>query len=297
MTPDANTVGATDPVDALLFLEEPQRPHPPPGAGLAPAGTPFLRTCAPGMCPGPDPAASARGGGESGEAPRAYKKMAGRSLQAAPHRERASGPYLRETRERTPMRTIALLTPAVAASTLLAGGITYNEAVDGDLSDDRFAPTSLALTEGINTITLDVVISDQPGGDRDYFTFNVGAGLFIDSVILVDASNPNGGIDSTAFVGFTSGNFFDFDPDTFQGSLNGFTLTADELIGTDLLPALNAQSGSPVPSPAGDYTFWVQQTGTDLTQVTLDIVITPAPGSFSAMALAGLLGARRRRRA
>lgn len=192
------------------------------------------------------------------------------------------------------MRMIAMLTPAIGVSTLLAGGITYDENIDGDLSDDRFAPTFLAFTEGVNRVSMDVVISDQPGGDRDYFTFTVDPGLVIESVILVEASLPQGGFDSTAFVGFTSGNFFDFDPDTFQGSLNGFELTSSEFIGTDILPALNSQSGT-VPSPPGDYTFWVQQTGTDLTRVTLDIVITPAPTSVATLALGGLLMSRRRR--
>ncbi len=191
------------------------------------------------------------------------------------------------------MRTAALLTPAVIASTALAGGITYNENIDGDLSGDRFAPTFLALTQGLNSITMDVVSSDT-GGDRDYFTFTVDPGLVIESVILADASNPNGGFDSTGFVGFTSGNVFDFDPDTFQGTLLGFELTAPELIGTDILPALTSQGGV-APAPAGDYTFWVQQTGDDLTQITLDIIITPAPTTAAPLALAGLLAARRRR--
>ena len=192
------------------------------------------------------------------------------------------------------MRAIALLTPAVIASAAFAGGITYDEAIDGDLSDDRFAPTFLAFGEGVNRVTMDVVISDQPGGDRDYFTFTIDPGLILESVILVDASNPNGGFDSTAFVGFTGGNVFNFDPDTFVGDLFGFELTSSGFVGTDILPSLTSEDGS-APSPAGDYTVWVQQTGTDLTSITLDFVVTPAPTSAAPLAMAGLLAARRRR--
>ena len=192
------------------------------------------------------------------------------------------------------MRTITLLATAVLASTATAGGITYDEAIDGDLSDDRFNPTFLAFAEGVNRVTMDVIISDQPGGDRDYFTFTIDPGFLLESVILVDAFNPNGGFDSTAFVGFTRGSFFDFDPDTFQGTLDGFELTAQNLVGTDILPALTSQGGA-APSPAGDYTVWVQQTGTDLTTITLDFVVTPAPTSTAPLALAAILATRRRR--
>jgi len=207
---------------------------------------------------------------------------------------RRERPTRENQRERSTMRFIALSVPAIATSALLAGGITYDESVDGDLSDDRFAPTSIALVEGVNSITMDVIISDQPGGDRDYFTFNIAAGLQVDSVFLVDASNPNGGFDSTALVAFTDGSFFDFDPDTFVGSLNGFVLTSNDLVGTDIFPELNSNSGS-VPALAGDYTFWVQQTGSDLTSITLDIVITPSPMTVGPLAMAGLMAVRRRR--
>lgn len=192
------------------------------------------------------------------------------------------------------MRAIALFVPAVIASTALAGGITYDEAIDGDLSDDRFNPTFLSFTEGVNRVTMDVIISDQPGGDRDYFTFTIDPGFILESVILVDASNPAGGFDSTAFVGFTGGDIFGFDPDTFQGDLYGFELTSSEFVGTDILPSLTSEDGS-APSPAGDYTVWVQQTGADLTSITLDFIVTPAPSSV-AIALPVLLVSHRRRR-
>jgi len=188
----------------------------------------------------------------------------------------------------------AMATIAFATSSAVAG-ITYNETVDGDLSGDRFNPTALALEEGVNTITMRVVQSDAPGGDRDYFTFNVGAGLRMDSVNLVGSTLPEGGFDATAFVGLDTGDTFDFDPVTFTGSLSGFVLTTPDLIGTDILPQLNTESGDPVPSPPGDYSFWVQQTGDDLTEVTLEIVITPAPAGVGVFALGGLVAARRRR--
>ncbi len=194
------------------------------------------------------------------------------------------------------MRTPLALAAALAAAPAFAAPITYDESIDGDLSDDRLAPTVLALGLGINSFTVDVVDSNSPTGDRDYFTFNVGAGEQISSVVLRDASNPQGGFDAVAFLGFDSGDTFGFDPDTFMGSLNGFVLTTPDLFGTDILPALNSEAGAPsVPVGPGDYTFWIQQTGADLTRVSFDVVLTPTPTTLAPLALAGLAGARRRR--
>ena len=202
---------------------------------------------------------------------------------------------------RTPMAVSAasILTVALAASLAVSLAVSsasasiYDEGVDGDLSNDRFAPTMIGLDVGLNTVTMDVIDSDGPGGDLDYFTFTLGADESIDSIVLLDASNPSVGFDSVAFVGLAFDSIFDFDPLTFSGDgLVGFTLTPAEVVGTDVLGDLSDGLGS---LGEGDYSFWVQQTGEDLTRVSLGINVVPTPASTALLGLMGVAAIRRRR--
>jgi hypothetical protein len=183
-----------------------------------------------------------------------------------------------------------------ATATIASAGVAnvFDEADLGDFSDDRFAPTFLDFTLGSNIVTNDVVDSDIPGtGDRDYYTFTLGAGQSISDITLVDASNPAGGFDATAFVGIAFDNIFDFSPDTFDGpGLAGFILTTPDLPGTNVLGEL---SGGLTELGAGDYTLWIQQTGADLTSVSLNFNVVPAPGTGALLATMGVIAARRRR--
>lgn len=180
----------------------------------------------------------------------------------------------------------------LVASTAIAS--VYNESTDGDLSDDRFNPTMISLYDGLNTVTMQVVNSDLPGGDRDYFTVSVGAGQWIDSIIVTDAFNPSGGFDSVAFVGLAFDDFFDFDPDTFMGTgLQGFVLTNMSVVGAESISTL---SDGPTTLGTGDYSFWVQQTGQDLTEVSLAINVVPSPSVMGVLALGGLATMRRQGR-
>lgn len=190
-----------------------------------------------------------------------------------------------------------MLKSCIAGTALLAGSLAsaaiYDEAVDGDLSGDRFAPTLIGLDLGMNTVTMDVVLSDQPGGDRDYFTFTLGAGQSIDSMIVLESTNLVGGFDSAAFVGFGPGSFFDFDPDTIMGDgLDGFLITAPPVVGIEGIGDLTGGLSSIGP---GSYSFWVQQTGPDATRVSLGLNVVPSPSAMGVLALGGLVATRRRR--
>ncbi|MHA7813836.1 MAG: hypothetical protein ACX94C_10635 [Phycisphaerales bacterium] len=182
---------------------------------------------------------------------------------------------------------------ALVAST--ASADIFDENVLGDFSGDRFAPTFLDFQLGENTVISQTVSSDIPGvGDRDYVTFSIGAGQSIDSITLVNASNPAGGFDPVGFVGMAFDSIFDFNPDTFDGpGLVGFTLTTPDTIGTDILSALS--DGQSTLGP-GDYSLWIQQTGADLTQIELSFNVVPAPASTALFAAAALSTSRRRRR-
>jgi len=191
---------------------------------------------------------------------------------------------------------ISRITAAVAAAAIVSSagaGVAYDEAIDGDLSGDRFNPTAVTTTLGSNLVRMQVVESDAPGGDRDYFTVSIGAGEFIDQIIL-DESSVDVGFDSTAFVGLAFDDIFDFDPDGLTGpGLEGFVLTGSSLVGTDILGDLSGAGLSSL--GPGDYSFWVQQTGEDLTTVGLDIIVAPAPSAASLLVL-GAMGVARRRR-
>jgi hypothetical protein len=204
---------------------------------------------------------------------------------------------LKQEREMKINPSIFAMSAALAsAASVSNAGVSniFDEAVLGDFSDDRFAPTFLDFGLGSNLVTTEVIASDIPGiGDRDYYTFSIAAGQSVDSITLVDASNPAGGFDSTAFVGLAFDSIFDFDPDTFNGpGLQGFVLTGEEVVDTDILPELSAGLSS---LGEGDYSLWVQQTGDDLTSVTLNFNVVPAPTTGAILATMGFLAARRRR--
>jgi len=183
---------------------------------------------------------------------------------------------------------LAVLAPAAHAS------VIFDEGVDGDLSNDRTNPSTFVLGLGVNSFTMDVIDSDGPNGDLDYFTVTVGIGLTLDAVTLVSTTNPAGGFDATSFIAMQIGPQVTVDPASPDPTpLSGFVIADPSQVGSDLLPAL-AGSFGPTLGP-GEYALWVQQTGEDLTRVSLSFNVVPAPGSFAAFAGLGLLGARRRR--
>lgn len=190
--------------------------------------------------------------------------------------------------------TIRAIIALAAFAPAAAAGVIFDEAVDGDLSNDRANPTSFVLGSGANLFTMDVFDSDQPGGDLDYFTVNVGAGFTIDSITLVSSTNPNGGFDSTGFIALQVGPEVTVDPDAPNPApLAGFVIAEPGTIGTNILPDLSGTVGPTLGE--GAYSFWVQQTGVDLTRITLSFNVVPAPGAATAMGMLALLGARRRR--
>lgn len=189
------------------------------------------------------------------------------------------------------INTARIVALAAVAGTAVAAD--FDEQVLGDFSDDNFAPTFLDFEVGTNTVTMDVVFSGQSNGDRDYFTFTLGAGQYIDSITVLESSNPAGGFDSAAFVGLANDSVFDFDPDTFMGDgLEGHVITTEDLVGMDILTDLTT---GPTTLEAGDYSFWVQQTGEDLTRVSLGFNVVPAPATTALLSMLALTASRRRR--
>ena len=214
-----------------------------------------------------------------------------------------------------------LLLPALAASALALpalGQVTdavpngFNEALDGDLSGDFSAPTSLGpLGAGAFTVSGSVFNSDQddafaPGGeagDYDVLTFSLAEGLSVDSITL-DAF-AGGGL---AFLGLERGTSLSVNTSiagaAFVPNAAGLSLVGAADVATDLLPGLLDGSGagqapgSPLGTaflPAGDFTLAIQNTGPNVNAYALTFNVVPEPTSAAAAAgLAGLLLRRRR---
>ncbi len=159
--------------------------------------------------------------------------------------------------------------------------VIYDEATEGDITDDATNPLTLALGVGSNVISGEVV-----AGDLDYVTVNVPEGYVLSSLELANYESA----DDVAFIGIQEGTVFTEPPtDTDAANLLGFTLFGADGEGTDILPAIGSGAGSQgfaPPLEAGNYTFWIQQTGTDVVAYSFDLVTTlaadvPASGSLT----------------
>ncbi|MEM8757975.1 MAG: hypothetical protein AAGF47_09355 [Planctomycetota bacterium] len=172
-----------------------------------------------------------------------------------------------------------------------AGQFSWDESVDGDLTGDRFAPQLLVAAEGTNTITGTVI-----AGDLDYFRFVVPDGLELAEINLVDYQST---ADQIAFIAVQSGSEFTVDADAADPTtLLGYLLYGPTNVGLNVIDDIGMGPGSigfSGPLPAGEYSFWNQQTGSDLTTYSFEFVLVPGPGSLALLGAAGLGAVRRRR--
>jgi hypothetical protein len=186
----------------------------------------------------------------------------------------------------------------------VASAADYDESMDGDLSGNRLAPTSIALGLGSNTVTATSV-----AGDLEYYTMAVPSGHTLSAVTLASYAS----LDGLAFVAVQSGTTFT-EPATGTdvGQLLGWTHfgSGNSTVGTDILDDMGAGAGAigfTPPLPAGNYTFWSQQTGASSTTYALNFQVMAVPppvpalsGSAALLLGAGLglilIGTRRRNR-
>lgn len=180
-----------------------------------------------------------------------------------------------------------------------AGGIAqaatiWNESTDGDLSNDRLAPSQLGFASGSNVVQ-GTVGDDGTGIDRDYFSITVPTGTALTGLTFTPYTSVSGG---SSFIALEAGPQMTVTP-TGVGiaDLLGFAHYGTDAIGFDQLPVLAPGLGGVLPS--GIYTLWVQETGGPAT-FGIDFTVTPVPLPGAAVLLVsglfGLAGVRRRDR-
>jgi hypothetical protein len=163
----------------------------------------------------------------------------------------------------------------------------WDEATNGDLSNDGLAPTPLALTAGSNSIS--GTTGDNGDGiiDRDYFTFTVPSGMRLTSINLLDNTSVVG----LSFIGLQAGSQMTVSPEGVGAeNLLGYMHYGDEDIGTNLLPIIAPLLNS---LPSGTYAGWVQEID-GLATYGFEFGVTPAapvplPGA-AILLLSGLAG-------
>jgi hypothetical protein len=183
---------------------------------------------------------------------------------------------------------------ALAIAPASLAQVAWDEAIDGDLSDNELAPTDLAqFSEGSNIVSGSSV--PDPDLDRDFFTFEIPAGLELDRIVLLQYDTTQ----TQSFIALENEAFFSQLQDPFQWL--GATLFGDPNLGNGVgddilddlgMPLFGGEGFSGNLGP-GVYTIWYQETAAPV-DYSFDFVLIPAPGAML-FGVAGLAALRRRR--
>jgi len=178
-----------------------------------------------------------------------------------------------------------------------AKAIIFDEAVSGDLSNNKAAPTALTLTPGSNSVIGTVAGFPPEGTDpQDWVSFTIPAGFVMTSYV----NSKYDSTDDQGFTGFQFGSSFsgdEFVAGSYAGYAHfGFAATNPDgnpvpasTVGVNLLPLMANPSFAPgatgfsPPLHAGTYTFLIQQGNPVTTGYQFDMnvrsVSVPEPGS------------------
>src|SRR5438132_6169669 len=205
----------------------------------------------------------------------------------------------------TPVTKKSLFSAAVCAllAAAPAKAIIFDEAVSGDLSNNKAAPTALTLTPGLNSVIGTVAGFPPEGTDpQDWVSFTIPAGFVMTSYV----NSKYVSTDEQGFTGFQSGSAFsgdEFVAGSYAGYAHfGFAATNPDgtppssTVGVDLLPLMANPSFAPgatgftPPLAAGTYTFLIQQANPVTTSYQFDMTVTPVPEPGSSLCLLGMGG-------
>ena len=193
----------------------------------------------------------------------------------------------------------ALLVAAAPAKATI-----YDEAVSGDLSNDKAAPTALTLMPGLNSVSGTVAGFPQFGGTdpQDWVSFTIPTGFVMTSYVNSGyvSSDPQGftGFQfGPSFMGdeFTAGNYAGyahFGPEATNPDMTPPVST----VGVDLLPLMADPTFAPgtigftPPLRAGTYTFLIQQGNPVNTAYQFDMNVRSVPEPGSSLCLFGMGG-------
>ncbi|MGH8047597.1 MAG: PEP-CTERM sorting domain-containing protein, partial [Chthoniobacterales bacterium] len=197
------------------------------------------------------------------------------------------------------MKTTASLKVLFLACSLIpafAFGASYIETVNGEISGNRLAPTLFTLDPGANTLSGTVIT-----GDVDYLTFNIPVGFKFQSLTL-DSYTGTGTL-TKSFIGMQSGTTFTVTPAAAQpADMLGYTHYGPTGVQGEILDDIGTGSGAQgftPPLAAGNYTFWIQETGSQARNYTFTMTMTavPEPSVLLLVTLGmGVVIFRRRRR-
>jgi hypothetical protein len=170
------------------------------------------------------------------------------------------------------LAALALVTALVAPSVALA----YDEAVDGDLSNEPSTPTPLVFGLGTNVVAGRVTTS-APADTRDFLTFTIPAGRQLTGLRVVSWGGNNLGFHAIN-VGATSFIPSSATDNSFLGGdhLNPPTVPVELL--AELLDGDTAGVGTTAPLGPGTYSYVIQQTGPQLSDYRLEFIVSAAPG-------------------
>jgi hypothetical protein len=178
----------------------------------------------------------------------------------------------------------------------------WDESASGDFSNAGASPTVVTLLEGANLVR---GVTGRSGGvvDRDYFRFSLAEGWQLDTLNVLPGTRFVGDSDF-GFIGVQAGQQVTVNPTGGSpAGLLGWVHYSSNDVGTDILGLMGigfGAAGFVTPLPAGDYSFWIQNTSTGSSPYVLEFNVSAVPEAsalslFSA-GVAGLLLLGRRRR-
>ena len=143
---------------------------------------------------------------------------------------------VKKTKQRLAVLTFALTLTGPAAALPV-----YNEALNGDFSNNRGSPTVVPFAPGQNDVFGQ---TGRSGGvtDLDYFTFTIPTFSRLTSVTVLNLTLAAGG---ASFLGLQAGAVITVDPAAPSAApLLGYHHLAPADIGVDILPQIGTGDGS-----------------------------------------------------